>query len=47
MTDDITSVLQPEIETFGGIQLRKPTAGTLSLCEIKNYFWRYVRSAIF
>jgi hypothetical protein len=33
MTDDITSVLQPEVETFGGIQLRKPTAGTLSLCD--------------
>jgi len=33
MSEDIEEVLKPMEESFGSINLRKPTAGTLSLCD--------------
>ena len=33
MSDDIVDILKPNEEEFGSIKLRKPTAGTLSLCD--------------
>lgn len=33
MSQDILDVLHPAVEKFGNIELRKPTAGTLSLCD--------------
>jgi|11_taG_2_1085331.scaffolds.fasta_scaffold00519_16 hypothetical protein len=33
MSEDIKEILKPEEEEFAGIKLRKPTAGTLSLCD--------------
>jgi hypothetical protein len=31
--EDIKAVLDSDVETFGSVELRKPTAGTLSLCD--------------
>lgn len=33
MSEDIESIISPREEDFGSIKLRKPTAGTLSLCD--------------
>ena len=33
MSEDIKAILKPDEEDFGNIKLRKPTAGTLSLCD--------------
>ena len=33
MSEDIVNMLAPEVEGFGSIKLKKPTAGSLSLCD--------------
>ena len=33
MSTDIVDILSPDTERFGELTLRKPTAGTLSLCD--------------
>lgn len=33
MSEDIVNVIKPSEELYGGVKLRKPTAGTLSLCD--------------
>lgn len=33
MSDDIVDMIRPTEENYGSIRLRKPTAGTLSLCD--------------
>jgi hypothetical protein len=33
MSEDIVDILKPAEEQYGSIKLRKPTAGTLSLCD--------------
>ena len=33
MTDDVVDIIRPSEEDYGSIRLRKPTAGTLSLCD--------------
>lgn len=33
MSEDIVNMISPSEESYGSIKLRKPTAGTLSLCD--------------
>lgn len=33
MSEDIINIIKPSEELYGGVKLRKPTAGTLSLCD--------------